>query len=232
MKDDGILWSEIFGLEVSNPVGLAASFDKHGEAIDRLLNLGFSWVEIGSVTPKLELTLDSLEILVHLPVDAALINWYGFNSEGATAVLAHLHQRIPVFNDISKLSTSSLRSGAVLTVNLGKNKVSSANPSEDFITGIKTFRPYADVLVINVSSPNTPGLCGLQNWELLESLLRNVVKVQNELPPSLIVIHRPCLVLRIALDLEELQLTEMAEVIRDSDIDDIIISNMTIAWPS
>ena len=110
------------------------------------------------MTCRTELTLDSPEILVHLPADAALINRYGFNSEGATAVLARLRQRILVFNDISELSTGSLRPGAILAVKLGKNKVSSADPSEDFITGIKTFGPYADVLVINVSSPNTPGL--------------------------------------------------------------------------
>ena len=93
-----------------------------------------------------------------LPADAALINRYGFNSEGATAVLARLRQRIPAFNGISESSTGSLRPGAVLAINLGKNKVSPADSSEDFITGIKTFGPYADVLVINVSSPNTPGL--------------------------------------------------------------------------
>jgi len=102
-----------------------------------------------------------------LPADAALINRYGFNSEGATAVLARLRRRIPTFYDISESSTGSLRPGTVLAVNLGKNKISSADSSEDFITGVKTFGPYADVLVINVSSPNTPGLRYVRRSQLM-----------------------------------------------------------------
>ncbi|KAL4066071.1 hypothetical protein J3A83DRAFT_4432950, partial [Scleroderma citrinum] len=233
VKDDDILRSEVFGLEVSNPVGLAAGFDKHGEAIDGLFNLGFSWVEIGSVTPKAQASPGNpCPRVFHLPADAALINRYGFPSEGATAVVARLRGRIPTFYDIGKSSTAALRPGAVLAINLGKNKTSPADSSEDFITGIKTFGPYADILVVNVSSPNTPGLRGLQNRELLESLLRDVVKARNELPPSLVASRRPQLILKIAPDLEESQLAEMAEVIRDSNIDGVIVSNTTVARPS
>lgn len=231
VKDDDVLRSEILGFEVSNPVGLAAGFDKDGEAIDGLFNLGFSWVEIGSVTPKPQPGNPRPRVF-HLPADSALINRYGFPSQGAAAVVSRLRARIPTFYDANEKSTSALRSGAVLAINLGKNKTSPADSSEDFVSGVNAFGPYADVLVVNVSSPNTPGLRGLQNRELLESLLKDVVGARNALEPSPVTSRRPRLVLKIAPDLEESQLAEMAEVIRSSNIDGVIVSNTTIARPS
>ncbi|KAI6042041.1 Dihydroorotate dehydrogenase-domain-containing protein [Pisolithus marmoratus] len=231
VKDDDVLRSEILGFDVSNPVGLAAGFDKDGEAVDGLFNLGFSWVEIGSVTPKPQPGNPRPRVF-HLPADSALINRYGFPSQGAAAVVSRLRARIPTFHDANKASTGALRSGAVLAVNLGKNKTSPADSSEDFVSGVKTFGPYADVLVVNVSSPNTPGLRGLQNRELLQNLLKDVVEARNALEPSPVTSRRPRLVLKIAPDLEESQLADMAEVIRSSDIDGVIVSNTTIARPS
>ncbi|KAI6113183.1 Dihydroorotate dehydrogenase-domain-containing protein [Pisolithus croceorrhizus] len=231
VKDDDVLRSEIFGFDVSNPVGLAAGFDKDGEAIDGLFNLGFSWVEVGSVTPKPQPGNPRPRVF-HLPADSALINRYGFPSQGAAAVVSRLRARIPTFYDVNEASTGALRSGAVLAVNLGKNKTSPADSSEDFVSGVNTFGPYADVLVVNVSSPNTPGLRGLQNRELLESLLKDVVEARNALEPSPVTSRRPRLVLKVAPDLEEPQLAEMAEVIRNSDIDGVIVSNTTVARPS
>ncbi|KIK20789.1 hypothetical protein PISMIDRAFT_681973 [Pisolithus microcarpus 441] len=231
VKDDDVLRSEILGFDVSNPVGLAAGFDKDGEAIDGLFNLGFSWVEVGSVTPKPQ-PGNARPRVFHLPADSALINRYGFPSQGAAAVVSRLRARIPTFHDANEASTSALRSGAVLAVNLGKNKTSSADSSEDFVSGVNTFGPYADVLVVNVSSPNTPGLRGLQNRELLESLLKDVAEARNALEPSPVTSRRPRLVLKVAPDLEESQIAEMAEVIRNSDIDGVIVSNTTVARPS
>ncbi|KIJ65096.1 hypothetical protein HYDPIDRAFT_88883 [Hydnomerulius pinastri MD-312] len=231
VRDDDALRSEIFGQEISNPVGLAAGFDKEGEAIDGLLNLGFSWVEIGSVTPKPQPGNPRPRVF-HLPADSALINRYGFPSQGASAVLSRLRARIPTFHEPDESTTAALRSGSVLAVNLGKNKTSAVESSEDFVNGVKTFGSYADVLVVNVSSPNTPGLRGLQNRELLESLLVDVVKARNDLEPSPVTSRRPRLVLKIAPDLQESQIIEMAEVIRSSDIDGVIVSNTTIARPS
>ncbi|KAI6126072.1 hypothetical protein EDD16DRAFT_1690747 [Pisolithus croceorrhizus] len=231
VKDDDVLRSEILGFDVSNPVGLAAGFDKDGEAIDGLFNLGFSWVEVGSVTPKPQPGNPRPRVF-HLPADSALINRYGFPSQGAAAVVSRLRARIPTFYDVNEASTGALRSGAVLAVNLGKNKTSPADSSEDFVSGVNTFGPYADVLVVNVSSPNTPGLRGLQNRELLESLLKDVVEARNALKPSPITSRRPRLVLKVAPDLEEPQLAEMAEVIRNSNIDGVIVSNTTVARPS
>ncbi|KAH7885814.1 Dihydroorotate dehydrogenase-domain-containing protein [Phlebopus sp. FC_14] len=231
VKDDDALRSEVFGQEISNPVGLAAGFDKDGEAIDGLLDLGFSWVEIGSVTPKAQAGNPRPRVF-HLPVDSALINRYGFPSQGAAAVISRLRSRIPIFHEADDSATASLRPGSVLAINLGKNKTSPVESSEDFVTGVKTFGSYADVLVVNVSSPNTPGLRGLQNRELLENLLADVVKARNELEPSPVTSRRPRLVLKIAPDLQESQIIEMAEVIRNSEIDGVIVSNTTITRPS
>ncbi|KIK90775.1 hypothetical protein PAXRUDRAFT_831404 [Paxillus rubicundulus Ve08.2h10] len=231
LKDDDALRSKVFGQYISNPVGLAAGFDKDGEAIDGLLNLGFSWVEIGSVTPKPQ-SGNPRPRVFHLPADSALINRYGFPSQGASAVISRLRARIPKFHEPHDSATASLRPGSVLAINLGKNKTSAVESSEDFVTGVKAFGPYADVLVVNVSSPNTPGLRGLQNRELLESLLADVVKARDELEPSPITSRRPQLVLKIAPDLQETQIIEMAEVIRHSDIDGVIVSNTTIGRPA
>ena len=140
-----------------------------------LLDLGFSWVEIGSITPKPQVGKNTMSrgymILTrfqqpgnprprvfHLPEDDALINRYGFPSDGHASVLSRLRARISPFQPKSADVPASQRPGSVLAVNLGKNKSSPADSIADFVSGVETFGPYADVLVINVSSPNTPGL--------------------------------------------------------------------------
>ncbi|EGN95025.1 hypothetical protein SERLA73DRAFT_113756 [Serpula lacrymans var. lacrymans S7.3] len=231
IRDEDRLRAEIWGQEISNPIGLAAGFDKDAEAVDGLLDLGFSWVEIGSVTPKPQPGNPRPRVF-HLPNDAALINRYGFPSQGAASVLARLRARIPTFYEPDATSTAALRPGAVLAVNLGKNKTSAAESVDDFVTGVKTFGSYSDVLVVNVSSPNTPGLRGLQNRDLLESLLSEAAKARDELPPSPLTLRRPKLVLKLAPDLEESQIIDIADVIRHSKIDGVIVSNTTIQRPS
>ncbi|KAJ7760501.1 hypothetical protein B0H16DRAFT_1532499 [Mycena metata] len=206
VEDDVRLKSELWGLEISNPVGLAAGFDKNGEAIDGLFNLGFSWVEIGSVTPKPQAGNPRPRVF-HLPEDAGLINRYGFPSEGHASVLSRLRARIPRFFGEDEVATAAFRPGAVLAVNLGKNKESPADSIDDFVAGVRTFGPYSDVLVVNVSSPNTPGL---------RRLLAEVTQAREELPAST---RRPKLVLKIAPDLTEAQLVEIAGVIQNTTID-------------
>lgn len=182
---------QLWGTEISNPIGLAAGFDKNGEAIEGLagllswlhftdptstglLNLGFSWVEIGSITPKPQVRTTAPRSCIiltqmlqpgnprprvfHLPEDSALINRYGFPSDGHASVLSRLRSRISPFQPQNADVPASLRPGSVLAVNLGKNKASPAESIADFVSGVETFGPHADVLVINVSSPNTPGL--------------------------------------------------------------------------
>ncbi|KAF8225528.1 hypothetical protein L208DRAFT_1408350 [Tricholoma matsutake] len=228
LPDDQRLEFKLWEQVLSNPVGLAAGFDKDGEAVDGLFNLGFSWVEIGSVTPKPQPGNPRPRVF-HLSEDSGLINRYGFPSQGHTSMLSRLRARIPAFQ--SEHESAALRPGSVLAVNLGKNKESPPDSIDDFVAGVRTFGPYSDVLVVNVSSPNTPGLRGLQNRELLGQLLAGVTKARDQLPTSEITARKPRLVLKIAPDLDESQLIDIAAVIRDSSIDGVIVSNTTTQRP-
>ena len=96
--------------------------------------------------------------MFHLPEDSALINRYGFPSQGHESVISRLRARIPTFFSPEHEKTAAFREGALLAVNLGKNKESSPDSIDDFVAGVRSFGPYTDVLVVNVSSPNTPGL--------------------------------------------------------------------------
>ncbi|KAF9077918.1 Dihydroorotate dehydrogenase-domain-containing protein [Rhodocollybia butyracea] len=228
--DDEKLVLEIWGQRISNPVGLAAGFDKDGEAVDGLLDLGFSWVEIGSVTPNPQPGNPKPRVF-RLPEDNAVINRYGFPSQGHATVLSRVRARLPTFLTGHETS-ASLREGSLLAVNLGKNKESPADSIDDFVAGVKTFGPYSDVLVVNVSSPNTPGLRGLQNKDSLEALLTGVTQARDILPPSYLTSRRPRLVLKIAPDLTQSQIEDIADVIKSSGIDGVIVSNTTIQRPS
>ncbi|KXN86599.1 Dihydroorotate dehydrogenase (quinone), mitochondrial [Leucoagaricus sp. SymC.cos] len=229
VADDARLKFKLWGEDLSNPIGVAAGFDKDGEAIDGLYDLGFSWVEIGSVTPKPQPGNPRPRVF-RLPEDDALINRYGFPSQGHSTVLSRLLARIPRFT--AGAERAALRDGSMLAVNLGKNKESPADSIDDYITGVRTFGPYTDVLVVNVSSPNTPGLRGLQNKDILQKLLHAVSQARNELEPSSLTARRPKLVLKIAPDLNESQLTDIADVVKNSSIDGVIVSNTTIQRPS
>ncbi|KAF5331483.1 hypothetical protein D9758_015492 [Tetrapyrgos nigripes] len=229
VQDDEKLKIEasLFGCDVYR---LAAGFDKDGEAIDGLLDLGFSWVEIGSVTPKPQPGNPKPRVF-HLTEDSALINRYGFPSQGHNTVLSRIRARIPTW--LSPENTNaSLRDGSLLAVNLGKNKTSPADSIDDFVAGVRTFGPYSDVLVINVSSPNTPGLRGLQNKSSLQALLEGVTKARDSLPNSLLTTTKPRLILKIAPDLNESELVDIADVIRSSNIDGVIVSNTSIQRPA
>ncbi|KIK60493.1 hypothetical protein GYMLUDRAFT_43813 [Collybiopsis luxurians FD-317 M1] len=226
LGDDEKLNFELWGHRISNPVGLAAGFDKDGEAIDGLFDLGFSWVEIGSITPKPQSGNPKPRVF-RLLEDDAVINRYGFPSQGHATVLSRVRARLPTFFT-GEESNASLRQGSLLAVNLGKNKVSEADSIDDFVAGVSTFGPYSDVLVVNVSSPNTPGLRGLQNKASLEALLSGVTKTRDSLPPSYVTSRRPRLVLKIAPDLNQTQLEDIAQVIRDNRLDGVIVSNTTI----
>ncbi|CAA7265121.1 unnamed protein product [Cyclocybe aegerita] len=228
LLDDKLLGCRMWGEQISNPIGLAAGFDKDGEAIDGLFGLGFSWVEIGSVTPNPQPGNPRPRVF-RLEEDGAVINRYGFPSQGHSSVLARVRARIPTF--FTGPDRAAFRPGAMLAVNLGKNKESPVDSIDDFVAGVRTFGPYSDVLVVNVSSPNTPGLRGLQNRDVLERLLDGVTKARDQLEPSPITARKPKVVLKIAPDLEESQLVEMAAVIRKSKVDGVIVSNTTIQRP-
>jgi dihydroorotate dehydrogenase len=181
----------------------------------------------------------------HLSEDQAVINRYGFPSKGAASVIARLHARFPYpFSSLVAASLTptkelendpaSLTQGRLLSVNLGKNKSSSPDSINDFLFGVRTFSPVSDVLVVNVSSPNTPGLRNLQSRGLLIELLSALVKeraaVAKNAPPG----TRQCLpklLLKIAPDLSEAELKDVAEAVLETGIDGVIVSNTTVQRP-
>ena len=209
-----------------------------------LYDLGFGWVEIGSVTPQPQAG-NAKPRVFHLSEDQAVINRYGFPSKGAASVVARLHARFPypfsslVATDLTPTKESedkpaSLRQGRLLSVNLGKNKSSPPDSINDFLFGVRTFAPVSDVLVVNVSSPNTPGLRNLQSRGMLIELLGALVKeraarTQSGLPGK--GQKPPRLLLKIAPDLSEAELKDVAEAVLETGIDGVIVSNTTVQRP-
>ena len=205
----------LWGRDFSNPVGVAAGFDKHGEAVQGLRDVGFGFVEVGSVTPEPQEGNPQPRVF-RLDPDQAVINRYGFNSEGHKTVKNRLELlRAGGFNGI-------------LGVNLGKNK-SSASAELDYVRGVEQFGHLADYLVINISSPNTPGLRNLQSKADLQSLIKSVLKARKDLNLS----SPPPLIVKIAPDLSGEDMEDIAEVVTsvDTKIDGLIISNTTVTRP-
>ncbi|PVD20405.1 hypothetical protein C0Q70_18559 [Pomacea canaliculata] len=213
------LKTEVWGRTFNNPVGLAAGFDKHGEAVDGLLKAGFGFVEIGSVTPVPQPGNEKPRVF-RLTEDRAVINRYGFNSEGHDAVFKRLRHREaePVVSE-----------RGLMGVNLGKNKL-SGHPVSDYVTGVRIFGKVADYLVINVSSPNTPGLRDLQGKKELEELLDQVVAERDRLRVS----PKPPLLLKIAPDLSDKDKEDIAAVVTrpQGGVDGLIVTNTTVQRPS
>ncbi|CUA69201.1 dihydroorotate oxidase [Rhizoctonia solani] len=226
--NDDVLKCKLWDIEMPSPIGLAAGFDKDGEAVDGLFGLGFDWVEIGSVTPKPQSGNPKPRVFT-LPEDDAMINRYGFPSRGHDLMLARLRSRFGSPSSVDERSALSSGPRQVLAVNLGKNKSSPPDSITDYLSGVRKFgaRPEVSVLVINVSSPNTPGLRGLQNRGMLEELLDAVCKERDALPRS----NLPKIVLKIAPDLDELAIQDVAEAVRESGADGVIVSNTTIQRP-
>ena len=182
----------------------------------------------------------------HLSEDQAVINRYGFPSKGAASVVARLHARLPYpFSSLvaasltptkeSEDEPASLRQGRLLSVNLGKNKFSPPDSIRDFLFGVRTFAPVSDVLVVNVSSPNTPGLRNMQSRGLLTELLGALVKERAAITNSGVPGMRqnpPKLLLKIAPDLSEADLKDVAEAVLETGIDGVIVSNTTVQRPA
>lgn len=242
--DDASLAFDLWGKHFSNPIGLAAGLDKQAEAVDGLFDLGFGYVEIGSVTPNAQPGNEKPRYF-RLPLDGAVINRYGFNSDGHDAIALRLRDRVRHYLFHSRPSDAaahqlaanpsgstatdalslprSLRPGKVLAINLGKNK--NGDEVEDYVKGVQKLGRFADVLVINVSSPNTPGLRDLQHGESLRKLLSAVVRERNQSNPTVPV----CV--KIAPDLSTSEIVSIAAAIKESKIDGCIISNTTISRP-
>lgn len=204
--DDPILKTRIAGLEMSNPVGLAAGLDKNGEALDGLSRLGFGAVECGSVTPRAQAG-NPKPRLFRLSEDRAIINRMGFNNEGLepfAARLAHRPKRTPI--------------GA----NLGANK-DTDDKAADYVAGLRRLAGLADYFTINISSPNTPGLRALQGREALDDLLGRI----HEARPT----DGAPVFLKIAPDLIGEEIGMIVEASLAHGIDALIVSNTTLERP-
>jgi dihydroorotate dehydrogenase len=212
-------------------VGVAAGLDKQAEAVDGLFDLGFSYVEIGSVTPEAQPGNERPRYF-RLSSDQAIINRLGFPSDGAVSVCRNLQDRVRHYfiktaQHLTSTTPRSLLPNRMLAVNLGKNKDTPiVDAGDDYIKGIKVFAPYADVLVINLSSPNTPGLRTLQTSAYLNKLLSTIRLELAQLPSP-----QPRLVVKIAPDLNVSEIRDIAKAIVQNDIDGVIVSNTTVQRP-
>ena len=210
--DDPLLRTRVWGLEFPNPIGLSAGFDKDAEVCAALLRLGFGFVEVGSITPQPQAGNPKPRVF-RLPEDGAVINRLGFNSAGLAAAVTNLRPR------------RSERVG-IVGINLGKNR-DSADAAADYAAGTTALAPLADYLVINVSSPNTPGLRALQESAALHELLARVQEARRAAVPN----RPPPLLLKIAPDLAPADARDVAEVALAGGIDGLIVGNTTIARP-
>ena len=204
----------LWGRHLANPIGLAAGLDKDGVALAGLARLGFGAIEIGSVTPRPQ-PGNPRPRLFRLPEDEAVINRMGFNSAGHDAV----RRRLARYRDRARAS------GPLIGVNLGKNR-DSAEPGPDYATGIRAFAELADYLVVNISSPNTPGLRGLQAAEPLRRLLQQLGEARDAAP------GRPPLLLKVAPDLAPEEREPIAECALAFGLDGLVIGNTTLARPT
>ncbi|MGI9484126.1 MAG: quinone-dependent dihydroorotate dehydrogenase [Hyphomicrobiales bacterium] len=203
---------KLFGLEFPNPIGVAAGFDKNGEVPDACLDLGFGFAEVGTVTPRPQPGNPKPRIF-RLYEDNAVINRLGFNNEGHDAVFARLSAR---------------KKTGITGINIGANKTSS-DMIADYEAGVRLFAPLASYLTVNISSPNTPGLSGLQERSQLENLVGRVTGALAETIPE--GERKPALLVKIAPDLIDEELQDIAEVVLAGKIDGVIVSNTTIARP-
>ena len=205
---------EAAGLRFPNPLGLAAGYDKHAEAIPGLFRLGFGFVEVGTVTPRPQ-PGNHQPRLFRLPEAGALINRFGFNSEGSADVAERLKKRDG--------------KDGIVGVNIGANK-DADDRIADYVSGIHCFEEMAHYITINVSSPNTPQLRALQSHDELRRLLDRVVAARDG--AAAIAATRRCpIFLKVAPDLTQSEIGSIAEAAIDHAIDGLIVSNTTVGRP-
>jgi dihydroorotate dehydrogenase len=208
--DDPVLATTVWGKAFVNPIGVAAGFDKNAEVVDGLFNLGFGFVEVGGVTPMPQAG-NPRPRLFRLDSDRAVINRMGFNNHGASEVAQRVTAR---------------KTRAPLGVNLGKNK-ESTDAVADYATGASVFARHVDFLVINVSSPNTPGLRSLQNVEPLIAIIRAARTARDR---AVMASPTP-LLLKIAPDLSAADVEDIARVALEEKLDGLVVANTTISRP-
>ncbi|CAN7319408.1 quinone-dependent dihydroorotate dehydrogenase [Mesorhizobium sp. LjNodule214] len=200
----------VCGIDFPNPLGMAAGYDKNAEVPDALLGLGFGFAEVGTVTPLPQAGNPKPRIF-RLTADEAVINRLGFNNEGHAAAEKRLAAR--------------KGRGGIVGVNIGANK-DSADRIGDYERGVARFAKYASYLTVNISSPNTPGLRNMQAREQLGELLSRVMAARAVAPAN------PPVFLKIAPDLVEAELEDIAAEVTDKQLDGVIVSNTTISRPA
>ncbi|MCE9560202.1 MAG: quinone-dependent dihydroorotate dehydrogenase [Armatimonadetes bacterium] len=195
----------VMGLSFPNPLGLAAGFDKNGVALSRWAGLGFGFAEVGTVTPKAQ-PGNPKPRMFRLPAEQGLINRLGFNNDGAEALRRNL--------------LASSQRDAPIGINLGKNKVTpDAEAANDYAESFALLEPYGDYFVINVSSPNTPGLRTLQDRGPLTEIIRAIRATPSTKP----------LLIKVAPDLTDTALEEIVDLAKSENLQGLIVSNTTIA---
>jgi len=198
---------EVFGLKFSNPVGIAAGLDKQAEMYNELANLGFGFVEVGTITPKGQ-PGNPQPRLFRLPQDKALINRMGFNNAGVDAAIENLKKR---------------KTNIIIGGNIGKN---TATPNEkavdDYVYLFEKLFKYVDYFVVNVSCPNISDLHELQDQDSLTEILNEIQKINHQKPKP-----KPVL-LKVSPDLNEKQLDEVIEIVATTKIDGVVATNTTI----
>ena len=212
--EDPRLSQELWGVRFPNPVGIAAGFDKNARLVNVLPHLGFGFVEVGTVTSEAQ-SGNPKPRMFRLPKDRAIINRLGFNNEGADQVAARL--------------AKSGRPMVPLGVNIGKaRRVPNPEATPDYLKTFEKLHPYGDYFVVNVSSPNTPGLRDLQARDFLEELVRALKQRNQELARAQGARPRPLLV-KIAPDLQPKDLEGVVEVAKGERLDGIIATNTTVS---
>ncbi|MCM4170614.1 quinone-dependent dihydroorotate dehydrogenase [Arenibacter sp. TNZ] len=210
--NDPRLERELFGLKFKNPVGLAAGFDKDAKLYNELSDFGFGFIEIGTLTPKPQ-DGNPKKRLFRLKNDQAIINRMGFNNKG-------------VFDAVENLKKTHR---VLVGGNIGKNKVTPNDlAAKDYLICFDALFDHVDYFVVNVSSPNTPGLRELQDRKPLTALLKELKKENTKLAKAKKNKERPIL-LKIAPDLTDDQLMDIIGIVKDTEIDGVIAANTTIA---
>ncbi|MDA3921932.1 MAG: quinone-dependent dihydroorotate dehydrogenase [Salinisphaera sp.] len=204
--------TRLMGLDLPNPVGLAAGLDKTGQHIDGLAALGFGFLEIGTVTPLAQAG-NPKPRLFRLPEQRAVLNRFGFNNEGAPALVERVR---------------AARFKGVLGINIGKNKATPADRAvDDYLAALNCVHPVASYVTINISSPNTQGLRNLQGRDSLDTLLGAMVETRNRLDRE--TGRRTPLAVKIAPDLDADGLDAIVDRLRHHGVDGVIATNTTIS---
>ena len=238
----------MFGQILSNPIGTSAGIDKNAEIPSALLAIGPAIIEIGGATPYPQDGNPKPRVF-RLPSQKALINRYGLNSEGADNVAMRLRQRVReyaysigfgidevaeqrVLDGEAGVPPGSLVDGTLMAVQVAKNKFTPDSDIEavkrDYVYCVEALAKYADIIVVNVSSPNTPGLRGLQNQEPLTAILKGVVEAAQKAERKI----KPAVMVKVSPDEDsDVQISGICEAIRDSGVDGVIVGNTTKRRP-